>query len=563
VCAPLPSGVPLCTFTTPGLEAADVSGALLELTTSLDEWGNVIAGTVSPFVPAVFSFGLMYGMTWPCNVEPCANCPATATLNLTRGSCECDVYHYGPGCSLCRPEWDADSCDGSACSSGYVSGVASEIVGRSSNLVLNCSLCADGFCRSNLGSAAGDYCAPCDECSANGVANATSGRCICNPGWRGARCDECLPQFIGASCSECAPGYVNGSGTCTACDTDAGYCTGFLLPTRPDDGSTNILPWGALVGLLTGASAEPGVSLFTSGMSDPWLSFCAPCAACDPTAGVYDAAAASCSCKPTPTGFAGDDNRVLGNVTLAMGPSCTLRTSGVDIFAKEGGCFPAAARVLTEAGAWVRLNALPTATRVLAADPATGELTFSPVVAWWHHESDVLTSFFRLRTAAGTALTLTPNHYLHASAAGCGAAGWASASLTLPQDVRVGHGVWVLDAASDEKKLTCSLVASVALVHERGRYAPVTASGNVVVDGVSASSLVAYGRWPLWMLRAHHALIVGLHSLAGRAGLRFADAVHAPFYARRGVPQATNAAVARALMQAPGGAACAARVLSG
>jgi hypothetical protein len=111
----------------------------------------------------------------------------------------------------------------------------------------------------------------------------------------------------------------------------------------------------------------------------------------------------------------------------------------------------------------------------------------------------------------------------------------------------------VLDDAS--RQLTCSVVASVALVWERGRFAPVTASGNVVVDAVSASSLVSFGRWPLRVLKAHHALLVAAHAVAGRFGLRVFDVLHAPFYRARCVPQPTNGAVARTLLAA-GAAPC-------
>jgi hypothetical protein len=186
-----------------------------------------------------------------------------------------------------------------------------------------------------------------------------------------------------------------------------------------------------------------GGGLAFSVLPDPWLSYCAPCAAC---AGVYDAAAASCTCTPTPSQTV-YTNPADGPVdwALAQGPDCSLRTG----FHTAGTCFPAAARVLTEGGAWVRLDALPTSTRVLAADPVTGALAFSPVLAWWHHERDVLTSFLQLTTASGARLTLTANHYVHAAATGCDA-GWASAALVLPPSVRVGQacGCWMTRPAS-------------------------------------------------------------------------------------------------------------------
>ena len=203
-------------------------------------------------------------------------------------------------------------------------------------------------------------------------------------------------------------------------------------------------------------------------------------------------------------------------------------------------------------GGWERLDAVPTGARVLAADAVTGELAFSPLLAWWHHDEDKAGRFLRLTAASGAQLTLSPQHYLHASPAGCDAdATFSSAALTLAADVRPGWGLWVLSeprgAVAARGALICSRVVSIAAVQEPGMFAPVSASGNVVVDGVSASSLVAYGPWPLRVLRAHHALLVWLHNRAGALGLAILDAAHAPFYALRGIGQPTNARVARAL----------------
>jgi hypothetical protein len=206
---------------------------------------------------------------------------------------------------------------------------------------------------------------------------------------------------------------------------------------------------------------------------------------------------------------------------------------------------------------WQPIATVPTGTHVLSVDPLTGTLSHSPIVAWWHHEAAVPTPYVRLTAASGQQLTLSSAHYLHASPGGCTSStrtsgAWrTSATLMLSRDVRVGDGLWVVTRGgeSDGDALHCSPVASIDAVVLRGRYAPVTAAGNLVVEHVSASSLVAFGRVPTWLLKAHHALLVRAHALLGQLGLSLLDALHAPFYRARGVPQPTNRAVARALAQ--------------
>jgi hypothetical protein len=241
-------------------------------------------------------------------------------------------------------------------------------------------------------------------------------------------------------------------------------------------------------------------------------------------------------------------------------------------------CFPAAARVRTASGDTVRLDELSTGTLVLAQNPRTGELGYTPVLTWWHHQSGQLrprhptdaimgamvadaspvsapptfeaTRYTRLTTASGAVLTLSARHLVPASAQGCTGVSYAShAALTPAAHVAPGAGLWVPSGAG----VACSVVLSADAVLARGAYAPVTAWGTLVVDGVAASSLVSYGPWPLPALVAHHAAVAAAHRWLGAAGRALVDALHAPFYVAAGVPQPTAAAVKRALAAPPPG----------
>jgi hypothetical protein len=527
----------MCKFNTPGLSstvvAAIVSGS-----------GDASVSPPVPYTgPTDWTYTATFGVS--SGAADCATCPTArgAVLDTTRMVCECDVYHTGAGCATCRPEWDSATCDGTTCAANYTTDLTSATSiyalfalqpGSGVNMTdpaqvatlaqMRCSECAAGFCRASPASADGRFCTACADCVLNGgTLNATTQVCKCPPGFRGVACDECMPQFAGAACNTCAPGYAHPP-ACDACDTAAGFCDVVFGPVSMS---------AILLKRSNAATSLPDdlmADTFFSTLADPHFSYCAPCAACDPVYGDTTTNPGSCTCIADAAGMMG------------QGPSCAM-------VAIETACFPAAARVFTERAGWMRLDAVPTGARVMAADPDTGALSFSPLVAWWHHDGAAHTTFVRLTAASGAALTVSGQHYVHASPAGCAddAGGWASATLTLARDVRPAFCLWVV-ASADDGLLRCSPVTSVSSVLEAGLFSPVSLS--VIVDGVSASSLVSYGPWPLPVLKAHHALLTALHAHLGALGLALLDALHAPFYALRGIPQPTNARVARDLAAA-------------
>jgi hypothetical protein len=497
-------------------------------------------------------------------------------------TCECDRYHYGPACSLCRPGFSASQCDGTACAAGYLNG---KPYGADPASTTNppwdaCAACdvANGYCATSIASGNGAFCALCSECStANGaLPNATLGTCTCAARFRGAKCDECLPQYSGVGCASCAPGYLDGArSACDACDTAAGYCgvgdpyTVFAAIVNSNNSlgpASGASAFSSFWLDAEAASPVPGTQIFlpdgqgsTTGygrnliaqVHDPHLSYCALCAECSPTFGLFNATNSTCTCVPRPRPGGGIIVPVLNkNVSYFFngGPSCIVYNEGFLL----GACFPGSARVRTPSG-WTRLDRVATGTPVLAADP-TGALRYTPIRAWWHHEQDRHALFLRLHTASGAALTLSSNHYMHVSPRGCtaaaGGAGMVAAALLLPGDVRLGDGLWVMTATDDnsdhdgQQQLTCSPVVSITRVVARGRFAPITKAGSVLVERVSASSLVALGGVPLPLLRLHHAAHMGAHAALGQLGLSVFDALHAPFYWALRVPQATNRAVA-------------------
>jgi Hint module len=181
--------------------------------------------------------------------------------------------------------------------------------------------------------------------------------------------------------------------------------------------------------------------------------------------------AAGASPKPAAVvgGAAGGAN-ASGNGTAAVpkaskvpSPSPSAKASNTSSNASSSSCFTADALVELASGAVVRMDALRVGDRV-----RVGAQGFSDVFLFTHKLAEVRSVFVVLRTASAHVARLTPGHYIYANGALVAAGG-----------VRVG----------DELTLGCgarSRVMSVSV--EGGLYNPQTLHGDIVVDGVVAST---------------------------------------------------------------------------
>lgn len=128
-------------------------------------------------------------------------------------------------------------------------------------------------------------------------------------------------------------------------------------------------------------------------------------------------------------------------------------------------CFPGSAEVTLASGASARMDALKVGDRVL-----TSSGVFSEVFMFTHRLSEQAHSFVRLDTAAGSSLRLTAGHYLYANGARVAAAA-----------VRVGDELELADGSA-------SRVVRVGREDGLGLFNPQTVTGDIVVDGVRAST---------------------------------------------------------------------------
>lgn len=134
---------------------------------------------------------------------------------------------------------------------------------------------------------------------------------------------------------------------------------------------------------------------------------------------------------------------------------------------EDSECFPGDATVELDDGRHIPMALLVVGDRVRVS--AT---LFSPVFLFTHKLADGAHSFVRLSTASGSSLRMTPGHYVY-----------ANGRLTAAAAVRVGdrlerHGL----------RRGCDVVTAKDRVVGTGLYNPQTLHGDIVVDGVRAST---------------------------------------------------------------------------
>lgn len=136
-----------------------------------------------------------------------------------------------------------------------------------------------------------------------------------------------------------------------------------------------------------------------------------------------------------------------------------------DTLDKIKSCFPGAAMVQLENGRHVPMDQLQVGDRVLV-----GPGIFSDVYSFTHREQGSIHKFIQISTLSGHLLLVSPGHYLP-----------VGGSLKAANAVLVGESVVLGDGS-------VSAVVSVTTKFSSGLFNPQTLHGNIVVDGVLAST---------------------------------------------------------------------------
>ena len=127
-------------------------------------------------------------------------------------------------------------------------------------------------------------------------------------------------------------------------------------------------------------------------------------------------------------------------------------------------CFPADATVEVEGGSVKRMDELEIGDNV-----KVGSGEYSPVYMFSHKTSDRSYSFVKVTTCCGTTLSLTKGHYLY-----------VNGQLAAAKSIRVGDSVMT--------ETGVATITDVTTVNGVGLYNPQTITGDIMVNGIKAST---------------------------------------------------------------------------
>ncbi|XP_029993162.1 LOW QUALITY PROTEIN: laminin subunit beta-1a [Sphaeramia orbicularis] len=209
---------------------------------------NVVGRNCDRCAPATFQFG-------PSGCRACECDPQgshTPFCDQLSGQCVCVTGAYGRQCDRCLPgHWGFPACRPCSCN-GHADECDAQ-TGRCLNcrdhsMGHSCDRCLDGYYGDPvLGS--GDHCRPCMCPDGPGSLRQFAGSCyrgdesqqaicVCNTGYRGARCDECSPGYYGNPSEpggQCQPCQCNNNINMLdpdSCDRRTGECLRCLYHTE-------------------------------------------------------------------------------------------------------------------------------------------------------------------------------------------------------------------------------------------------------------------------------------------------------------------------------------------
>ena len=124
--------------------------------------------------------------------------------------------------------------------------------------------------------------------------------------------------------------------------------------------------------------------------------------------------------------------------------------------------------------------------RIATMDSTTGNIVFSEVLLFLDRDVDMTRAFVNIKTASGQVLSITETHLVHVVKEDkCDEAKASCVETIYAGNVQVGYNVLVTSA---DGRVFYDRVESVNVKRLRGVYAPLTATGTLVVDNVVASA---------------------------------------------------------------------------
>ncbi|GMS81393.1 hypothetical protein PENTCL1PPCAC_3568 [Pristionchus entomophagus] len=141
-------------------------------------------------------------------------------------------------------------------------------------------------------------------------------------------------------------------------------------------------------------------------------------------------------------------------------------------------CFSADTIVETTEG-HKRMSDLKTGDEVMSVEESL--LTFSPIIMFLHREEEILAEFNVITTTNGNSVKLTNEHLIYVS----DCVPTSPLQLISSKEVTTEH--CLMAARTDDRTLRTDRVINVTKTYERGIYAPLTSSGDIIVNDVLSS----------------------------------------------------------------------------
>ncbi|XP_065650043.1 uncharacterized protein LOC100205605 isoform X4 [Hydra vulgaris] len=114
--------------------------------------------------------------------------------------------------------------------------------------------------------------------------------------------------------------------------------------------------------------------------------------------------------------------------------------------------------------------------KVLSFETKTNKFIYSTVYMFAHKNETKKMNFLKISCKSGNSVTLSPKHLLYTD----------SYKVKHADQIKIGDGIWTT-CANDLKTMNLCKVDAIEIIESVGFYAPLTISGNIIVDGILSS----------------------------------------------------------------------------
>ncbi|RZF35234.1 hypothetical protein LSTR_LSTR009358 [Laodelphax striatellus] len=159
---------------------------------------------------------------------------------------------------------------------------------------------------------------------------------------------------------------------------------------------------------------------------------------------------------------------------------CSVRSDSSQV-GKTGGCFTGDSLVSTSDGRQLKLEDVRLGDELMSIDPHSGRVVYSEVILFLDRDPQETRPFLRITTSTGAVIKMTPSHLLLR----VDSEKPLNLAAVFADSVKPGDSVLLANISGGEPII--DKVTHIDTFTTSGVYAPLTRTGTIVVNGVSAS----------------------------------------------------------------------------